>query len=377
MTPTGEARLRIAQVVYTLKQGGSERVACNLATHFDRRRIEPVIYTLDGRGPLAEELRQAGIPTADLGRRPGFDWRLIGRLVRRFRRDRIHVVQPHHHTQLVYSALAARLAGCALVHVEHEYFSMQSAKARRRFRLLAPLCHRVVAVGDAVGAFLRDTFALTSAQLIVIGNGIDTDRYSPPPAATGVASERVPVIGHVARLEPEKDQDTLLRAFRRVRAKRPARLVIVGDGSRRPHLEALARDLELEDVEFLGARHDVAELLRGIDVFVLSSINEGLPLSVLEAQACGRPVVATAVGDIPSVVKDGVTGFTVPTGDADALAQQLLRVLDAPDEAASLGAAARRLVESRFSLAAMVGRYEDLYDAVMLERHRRRAGRPR
>jgi glycosyltransferase involved in cell wall biosynthesis len=254
-----------------------------------------------------------------------------------------------------------------LIHVEHETFSLRSRRAQHRLRALSFLCHRIVAVGEEIRDFLVDQVHLASPRVALIRNGIDLSRYRP---GHREARERFGLptaqrwIGQIARLEEEKDQATLLRAFAVVRDRHPdARLVIVGDGSLRGALEDLARTLGVEPwVSFLGARSDVADLLPELDVFVLSSIREGLPLALLEAMACGVPVVATAIGNVPRVVRDGENGDLVAPADSRALAAAICRMLESPDRAESLGAAARAWVAAEYSLDATVRRYQELYD---------------
>jgi len=238
---------------------------------------------------------------------------------------------------------------------------------------MAPLCHHIVAIGDDVKTFLVNGVGLPAARITVIPNGVDVARYQPEPRRARDTLGLQPhhrLIGHVARLEPEKDQVSLLQAFRTVADAHPdVRLVIVGDGSQRRELERAATELGVEGrVDFLGVREDVPDLLPHFDVFVLSSSSEGLPLSILEAMACARPVVATAVGEISRVVTNGVTGMTVPPGNAPALAHAMSMMLDRPAWAAAMGAAARRLVESAYSLTRVVEQYQALYASVYAAR---------
>jgi glycosyltransferase involved in cell wall biosynthesis len=174
----------------------------------------------------------------------------------------------------------------------------------------------------------------------------------------------------VGRLDPLKDQPSLLRAFRLVAAEHPdTHLVIAGDGPLRGDLERLAASLEIrERVLLLGARADVADLLPHFEVFVMASISEGLPLSILEAMACARPVVATGVGDIPGTVQDGVSGVIVPPGRAEALAAALSGLLASPTRVAAFGHAGRLAAERRFSLTSTVEQYEALYRSLLVHR---------
>lgn len=370
-----DGRLHLMQLVYSLELGGSERLAYELCLRLDPSRIRSSVCALDFGGPLAEDLRRAAIPFHIMGRRPGFDWPVIPRLYWLFRENRADVVQTHHLVTLIYGAVGARLAGAALVHVEHEYFTLMRPRAKLYLRVLAPLCHHIVVVGDQVREFLIREVGLPPSKVTVIRNGVDAVRYSPqksvPRDTLGFPPEDR-LIGHVARLEAEKDQETLLRAFRMVLTACPdARLVIAGDGSRRGDLERTAVSLGIAGrVHFLGLRADVSDLLPHLDVFALPSLNEGLPLALLEAMACARPVVATAVGEIPRVIREGVTGVTVSPGDAAALASSIRAILERPAWAAAMGRGARRQVEETFSLALTVKQYQDVYDSLFRMGHR-------
>jgi sugar transferase (PEP-CTERM/EpsH1 system associated) len=357
------------QILHTFELGGSERLACELAKRLDPARLRPSLCALDVGGPLALELGSRAIPHWVLGRRPGFDWRLVPRIFRLVRRERPRVVQTHHLTPLIYAAIAARAAGARVVHVEHEQFSIGRPAALGRLRRLTRLCDRVVAAGSGVARFLVERAAVTAARVAVIRNGVDVRVCAPavrvPRAAFGLA-EGEPLIGHVARLEAEKDQATLLRAFQVLARRRPSlRLVVVGKGSLEPELRAQAASLGVAgQVTFLGARSDVPALLPHVDVFALSSVREGLPLTVLEAMACGRPVVATAVGEVPDAIVPGVTGLLVPPGDAGALAAALSEVLDDRARAGAMGRAGRERAESEFNLDHMVEAYERVWRSV-------------
>jgi glycosyltransferase involved in cell wall biosynthesis len=358
------------QVVHALCRGGSESLSRDLAVSFDPSWLRPSICALDSSGPLAEDLDRIGIPYHVMGRRPGFDWRLVLKLHRLFRKTHVNIVQTHHLVPLVYAGPAARLAGARLVHVEHEHFTFTRPRARHLLKALAPLCHRFVVVGQEIKDFLVNEVGFRPSRITVIPNGVDLRRYSPevrgPRELFGYSKEDR-LIGHVARLEPVKDQTTLLHAFKSVLTTHPnARLVIIGDGSLRSELETLSVDLGIgKRVDFLGLRQDVADLLPHTEFFALSSRNEGLPLSILEAMACARPVVSTAIGAIPAVVRHRITGLTVQPRDPAALAASFITLLEHPDEARRMGLAARRLIQEEYGLDQTTRRYEAVYRSIL------------
>jgi len=184
-----------------------------------------------------------------------------------------------------------------------------------------------------------------------------------------------PVAAILAALRPEKNHALFLHAARIVLQRRPtARFLIIGDGSERAKLEALAEKWEIaEAVRFLGTRHDVPEVLSLIDVMVLSSHMEASPVSLLEGMACEKPVVATDVGSVPENVHDGANGFRVPPGDADAMADRILELFDAPDRAKTMGRAGREHVVAHASVERMVRGYEEMLAKLYQSKARARA----
>ena len=234
-------------------------------------------------------------------------------------------------------------------------------------RLLTPLTDGFIAVADSHGAFLLTQEGFPADKVFVIPNGVDTDRFAPVPDAANVRAEigvgpADPVVSIVAALRPEKNHELFLEVARHVlRQFVDAKFLIIGDGPRREPLEQHAAALGItRSVRFLGTRSDVPRLLSTSDVFVLTSQNEANPVSILEAMSVGKPIVATDVGSIHEVVAEGRTGFLVPPGDAAALANRVIELLEDPLHAQQLGIAARAVVVAGWSVDAMVRRYERL-----------------
>lgn len=208
------------------------------------------------------------------------------------------------------------------------------------------------------------------AKVVTIWNGVDGGEFRPRAAASARAALGVPEggfhVGCVARLAPVKDHRTLLDAFARFRAGRPdAHLTLVGDGPERAALEARAARLELDGaVTFAGERPEVAPLLAAFDVFALSSLSEGISLTLLEAASAGLPIVATRVGGNEEVVLDAETGVLVPAADPAAFAAALAAVAARSDRA-TMGALGRARVERRFSVERMAQAYAKVYAEVL------------
>jgi glycosyltransferase involved in cell wall biosynthesis len=272
----------------------------------------------------------------------------------------LHTHNPGSHRVGVPARLLARVPH--LVHTKHGRNHPGDPVAVARNRRLARFTSVVVAVSEDAARVARDVERIPAAKVRVIHNGVELGEPVDPAAWSTWTPRGITV----ARLDPVKDQPTMLRATRRVVAVLPEfRLDIVGDGPERRNLESLARDLALTaNVLFHGDRRDVQLLLRRPQVFLLSSITEGISLTLLEAMAAGLPAVATDVGGNREVVAPEVTGILVPPAQPGLLAEAVTALCRNPARASELGAAGRRQVESRFSLGEMVRRYAELYEEV-------------
>jgi glycosyltransferase involved in cell wall biosynthesis len=362
----------VCQLVHTLNVGGAELLAGHLARRF-RDRYRVVFACLDEEGTGADKLRADGFPVEVVGRNPGLDWRCGLRLADLWRRHAVDLVQAHQYTPFFY-ALAARLRyrRPVLVFTEHgrHYPDFPRTKRMVLNRFVIEPRDRVVAVGRSVKRALVKNEGIPAGRIHVIPNGIDVDRFAPAPAVRadvrrelGLGPDAFAVL-MVARLDPIKDHPTAVRACLTAAAEVPGvKLIIVGDGPERAAIERFVRDQKAEGVvTLLGTRSDVPRLLAGADTLLLTSVSEGIPLTVIEAMAAGLPVVCTAVGSLADVVRPGVDGYLAPARDAAALAGYLADLGGDPDLRADLGRQARQRAVAEFSEAGMADRYADLFD---------------
>jgi glycosyltransferase involved in cell wall biosynthesis len=350
-------RLRIAHVTLGLDVGGQEKLLVEFARHADRERFDLCFVSLTDRGRLAEAIEAFGWPVLAMHERPGLRPGIGVRLARLLRRERIDVLHTHDERPLIYGALAACLArGRRHVHTRHG----QRAEITRGQRWLIRLASRgtgeFVCVSDDAGRVAAE-HGVPAGKIRTVWNGIDVERFGycgPRPGGPAVL---------VARLSPVKDVDTLLRAAALAVEEQPDfRLEIAGDGPCLPALQKLTAELGLDErVTFLGEVGDVPALLARAGLLVLSSVSEGVSLTLLEGMARGLPVVATRVGGNPEVVADGVTGLLVPPRDPAALARAVLRVWRDSEAARRMGRAGRCRIEEHFDVRRMVARYEALY----------------
>ena len=359
----------VVQIVLSFGRGGLETMAVGLGCALRRRGLRSVMIALDEGGQLEPQLREAGVEYHVLGGRklrdPRFHWRLAS-LVRRLRPD---VVHSHNFAPLLHAAVVRRVGATPrLVHTEHAFeYLAEHPRYWPWIRLAGNQCDAFAVVGSRLAPFFIDRVGLPPSRVQTVPNGIDTDGFRRSADRAAVRrSLGLPggfLLGTVGRFAAEKDYATLVAGFHRLRAQRPdARLIMLGDGVERDALERQVRSLGLEsDVSFLGWRRDVASIVSALDVFALTSANEGLPLALLEAMACEVTPVCTPVGDIPVVVTDGVNGRTFPVGDANRLATIVRELASTPALRARLGAAARDTVERSYSHDTMVQHYLRVY----------------
>jgi glycosyltransferase involved in cell wall biosynthesis len=366
------APIRVIYVVGNFVAGGAERHLLELWKRIDRVRFELVIACFRREGAFLAEAESLGWPVHDLavGRRIYGAAGLAGlvRLVHLVRDVRPQVIHGYLFGPNLYAALAGRLAGVPAVVVAKR--NVDAFETRRQV-LAQRLAHRLATHVTAVSEAVADSvvaLGVPRSRITVIPNGVDAARFSPAAPAEAarreLGADDSPLVGSVGCLAARKDYGTLLEALRLLRGRGLAfRAALVGDGPERDTLEARAVALGLADrVRFLGERADVDRLLPGMDVFVLSSREEGIPNALLEAMAAGRACVATAVGGTPEVLRDGETGWLVPPGDPVALAGALEQALTRPGEARRRGAAAGLAARGEMSIEAMVRRHEEFYE---------------
>lgn len=372
---TVRTRRTVCHVLHSLTIGGAESLAMALATrHADEFRT--VFALLDEVGALGEVLRGEGYQVAHLGRRQGFDLRCVRRLGSYFRDENVALIHAHQYGPLFYSALARLFSYRApILFQEHgrDYPDYRRTKRVIANRMLLSRQDHFVAVGEAVREALVRFEGLHRNRIEVIYNGIDLAQFDPDRPGRSLVRQEIGlgkgdfVIIQVARLNRLKDHSTALRALQVLRATVPgAHLVLVGEGEERETLERETAGLGLSPyVHFLGVRSDVPRLLHGADTFLLSSISEGIPLTLIEAMATALPCVSTSVGGVPEVVVDGETGLLAPARDANSLAAHL--TLLAADQAlrTRLGRAGRSQAESHFDAGAMHARYRALYRSML------------
>lgn len=381
MTDTGpmrDARPLVVHVVYRFDTGGLENGVVNLINHMPAWRH--AVLSLTEVTDFRARVHRDDVTFHALGKRAGHAIGLYPRVVRLLRAWRPAIVHTRNLGALEL-ALPAWAAGVPVrVHGEHGRdvgdLDGSSVRYQRVRRLYRPFVSHYVALSCDLQAYLVDKVGVPAARIAQIYNGVDADRFRP--AAAGAPAARLPfatpggwVVGTVGRMQTVKNQVLLAQAFVRALELAPPlaarlRLVMAGDGPLRAEAEAVLRAAGALDRAWLaGERGDVPDVMRSLNCFVLPSLAEGISNTILEAMACGLPVIATDVGGNAELVDAGRTGELVSSGDVQAMAERIVGMAHDPDRAAAMGQAGRRRVEQAFSLPAMVTAYQDLYDRLL------------
>jgi sugar transferase (PEP-CTERM/EpsH1 system associated) len=371
-------KIRIFHVLHSLRTGGLENGVINLINELNSNRFDHVICCIDSSGPMAERLaRPVQICTLQKGDKRAYLLPFkIAKIIRKMNPDIVHT----RNWGAIDGIVAARLAGVrSVIHGEHgrEATDPTGGNSRRRRirKALRPLVKHFVAVSEELKTWLIEDVGISKEKITRIMNGVNTERFVPvqdkmlAKVRLGLDSGSL-IIGTVGRLDPVKDYETLLRACARVIAQCGTRIgevssikvLIIGSGPLEDKLRCSAKELGIEEtVLFLGERNNVPEILQAMDVFVLPSVTEGISNTILEAMACGLPVVATKVGGNSELINDNITGFLFPVGNDEKLGQILVDYISNPEMMRAHGEKGRTRCEAHFSLSRMVEAYAQLY----------------
>jgi glycosyltransferase involved in cell wall biosynthesis len=382
---TGSRPIRVLRAITRLNIGGPS-IHTILLTHAldDGVAFSSTLVagtTAEHEGDMLDLAASHGVKPVmlqSLGREvsPMDDLVSLARMVQLVRQLRPDVVHTHMAKAGTVGRMAARICGVPLIvhtyhgHVFHSYFSPLKTRVFVTIeRALGMASSRLIVLGEGQRQEIASFGVAPLEKLVPIRLGLELHQFLDLGPFQGElrrdlgVSASTPLVGIVARLVPIKAHEVFLEAAARVHAAMPeVRFVIVGDGERRGELEALASELGVaQAVLWPGWRRDMPRVYADLDVVALTSRNEGSPVSLIEALASARPVVSTAVGGVPEVVVDGETGLTVPSGNANAVADAILRLLREPELAARLGAAGRRHVYPRYDASRLVDDVKNLY----------------
>lgn len=371
----------IAHIIYRLDVGGLENGLVNLINRIPPDRFRHAVVCLTGYSEFRRRIQRGDVTVFSLNKPPGNSpvthfklWRLL----RKLRPDIVHT----RNLAALECTLPAALAGVPVrIHGEHgrdvDDLDGTNVGRQRVRRLFKPFVHHYVAVSRDLGSYLQQKVGVPPSRITQIYNGVETELFRP--ARAGPESLRWPrrendglfVIGTVGRMQEVKDPLNLVKAFILLvqtlpGARSKLKLVMAGDGPLRQRaLDILTQAGMLESAWLPGSRDDVPAIMRGLDLFVLPSLAEGISNTLLEAMASGLPVVATRVGGNPELMEEGITGSLVPPADPHALSAAIRDYVVNREMIRGHGASARRAVESRFGMDAMVKAYMGVYDSIL------------
>ena len=375
----------VLHLVFRFDTGGLENGVVNLINHMPPAAYRHAVVALTEVVPgFAQRIHRDDVQFVSLHKAAGHGCKLYPRLFKQFRELRPSIVHTRNLAALECQVPAA-LAGVPVrLHSEHGRDLVDLHSNDRRFRwmrrLYRPFVHNYVALSRDLERCLTDEVRVAPDRVMQIRNGVDTVRFRPAavprPVAPGCPfnAPGLWIIGTVGRMQAIKNQTCLAEAFVRVLKDQPSlrdrlRLVMVGDGPMRAQAQSILDNAGLGALAWLpGERADVPEVMQGLDCFVLPSLSEGISNTILEAMACGLPVITANVGGNAELVRHGETGLLVPDCDVEPFAGSILRLALQPAEAAAMGRTARVLAVSDFSVKTMVDRYHSLYDRLLAER---------
>jgi glycosyltransferase involved in cell wall biosynthesis len=384
-------RIKVLRVIARLNVGGPAIHATLLTERLDPSRYESTLVAGSEEEGEASYLELHGktvqnlIAIPELGReiRGGQDLIALRRLIALIRKIKPQIVHTHTAKAGALGRLAAIICRVPVVvhtyhgHVLHGYFSPMKTKFFINVeRMLARGSSRLLAVTPRVRADLLEAGIGRAERFDVVPLGFDLERFDHASRLRGTLRQELgigadtPVIGIVARLAPIKAHEVFFDAALRIKAEFPdAVFLIVGDGERRAELEAAVASRGLgPSVRFIGWRGDLAAVYADLDVVALTSKNEGSPVALIEAMACERPVVSTAVGGVRDVVEEGRVGWLAPSGDAGAVADGVIKLLRAPEMARAFGAEGRAFVLGRYGAHRLISDIDSLYRRLLSER---------
>lgn len=358
----------ILYLVVGLEIGGTEIQLLELLKKLDRKKYNPMVCCMKKRGVLADDIERTGIRVESLGIRNRFNFLALPRLIRILRKERIDIL----HTFLFWANILGRLAG-RMTRVPIVISSEECIKLKKKKisilidRLTSKWADKMIVVSKAIKNTLVAREKISPKKIEVIYNGIDLNNFR---VKNKREKDSIPKVGIVGRLHPDKGHCYFLKAAAQTIKKKPKiEFLIVGHGPLRKKLEDLSNELALSDkVVFAGGRRDISQIMSSLDILVLSSLEEGLGNVLLEALACGRPVVATSVGGVEEIIQDRVHGLLVPPKDPEALAQAILWMLKNEREAQEMAKRGKEKVEKYFTVDRMIEKTERLYDELIQEK---------
>lgn len=363
-------RIKLILLTSVLDRRGGERMILKLALGLDPAKYDVKVVCLRPQTPFLNEFESRGINVTVLGMKKYFEMRPLFKLYQILRRDKVDLVHTHFYRDAIYGRPIARLAGVrGVISTLQNSYVWRSRAQLFLDGLTSVFADRVTAVSEAVKKFAIEREHIPARKLVTIFNAIEVDKFSIQPGVRERVRKKLGLspgeiaVGSLGALTPQKGYRYLLEAVPTVLRSHPSvRFFIGGEGYLKEDLLKLRDKSGLsERVEFLGFRKDVPELLSAFDIFILPSLFEGLPVSLVEAMAAGLPIVTTDVDGNCEAIGENEAGLAVESMDPPALARSLIKLIEDPDLRERMGQAGRKRARALFSVRSMVKQYEKLY----------------
>ena len=378
-------KINILYVIGSLRVSGAEKALVTIVRGINKERFHPIVCCTGGGGELESTIRKCGIPVKIFGSGRFYDFVEIIKLSQFIKRENVDIV----HTQLfesdIIGRIAAKLAKVPIIisTFQNIYQWKQSKKLKERIKTIVDritsnyYTDQLIAVSHSVKNFHIEKCGIRADKIVTLPNLVDFEKLKLRDGFDPVKKRQelslkpgVPIMINIGRLFPQKGQKYLIQAAAKVASTfKKVKFLIVGNGFLLSDLKREVESLQLSDnVKFLGKRDDIPELLSISDVFVLSSLWEGLSVALLEAMAMGKPIVATNVDGALDVIKHKKEGLLVPPKDSNALTKAIIYLLENKEKAKKMGTAAKKKVVEQFSTNVVVRKLEQLYEKLLTEK---------
>jgi glycosyltransferase involved in cell wall biosynthesis len=365
-----KGKINVVHLVEELAIGGLERVLTTIVLNLNKEKYNVSVWCLREGGFFADRLVKEGIEVKILYLSSSRNPVSIYKLYKLFKIHKFDIIHTHAYSAGTIGRVSAFLAGIPVIishnHNVYDYYNKYYHLAER---LLSHITDGIICVSEEVKKFTNETQGINPERLLTIYNGIDnvcpvTEKDTADLRKELGVPMNYSVIGTIAQFSEKKGLAYLIKsAFILLEHRKNVNFLLVGDGAIKEDLKNLCSHLKIErNIIFAGERSDIPEILSLIDIFVLPSIREGLPLAILEAMNCGKPIIATNVGGISEIVRNGINGIVVPPKDPEALYSAMVDLLDDKEKQKTMGFNGKRICKERFSSKTMVGRIEELYD---------------